>query len=248
MQTPSPNEQNRTATTRARAWKWDKAKQEAAFLVAEDRLTDEEIATDVGASRTTLHEWKTTPEFRQRVAEHAAAILESVKQIGIGSVEARIRAQDARWRGLRDVIRERAVDLAGEAPGGASGLLVRQTKFVKVFEPKRSAAERARDIESIPDDDFIATKQTKAVTEYAVDTGLLAELRALEMHTAKELGQWEEKSRVEHDLSKLSDAEIVQRAAAALGGGAAPGTESGHGAEVPVVRPASPDDETAGVP
>jgi hypothetical protein len=70
-----------------------------------------------------------------------------------------------RWEKMKAVMAARAADMA-DVPGGASGLLVRQYKQIGKVK----------------------------VEEYAVDTGLLRELRAHERQAAQELGQWMEKS------------------------------------------------------
>jgi len=101
---------------------------------------------------------------------HIAAAVEQAKQEirnrSIAVREERIRAQADRWEALRQVIEERAFAHAGEAPGAATGLLVRTYKQVG----------------------------TERMEEWAVDNGLLSEMRQLEQHTAKELGQWVEKT------------------------------------------------------
>ena len=64
---------------------------------------------------------------------------------------------------MRMIIDERAVEMAGETAGGASGLLCR--------DYKGKDADRAI---------------------YKVDTGLLTEMREHEKQAAQELGQWQE--------------------------------------------------------
>lgn len=102
------------------------------------------------------------PLVLEIIAERRAEI----RAQGIAQVEARIQAQHARWLKMQAVIAARADAYAGEAPGSDTGLLVRQIRSVG------------------RGDDY------QVVEEWAVDTGLLAELRQVEQHTAKELGQW----------------------------------------------------------
>jgi hypothetical protein len=77
--------------------------------------------------------------------------------------EKRIDELEDRRRRMRMIIDERAVEMAGETAGGASGLLCR--------DYKGKDADRAI---------------------YKVDTGLLSELREHEKQAAQELGQWQE--------------------------------------------------------
>jgi len=98
--------------------------------------------------------------------------------------------------------RAAAVEFA-EVPGGTTGLLVHTYKAIGTGE-------------------FV-----EKVDEYAVDTGLLAELRAHEKQAAQELGQWVEKGEIrgsreaplviEHvGASELAAAELAFLAALGL--------------------------------
>lgn len=92
-----------------------------------------------------------------------------IRAEGIANRDARISAQQDRWDRMQRVILARAADMAA-VPGGDTGLLVRQYK----------ALGRGEDFQ--------------VVEEYAVDTGLLSEMRQLEQHTAKEKGEWVDKT------------------------------------------------------
>ncbi len=50
--------------------------------------------------------------------------------------------------------------------------------------------------------------------DIVLDAGTEAALRAIEQQAAKELGQWTEKSKIEHDFSNLTDGELIQAALA----------------------------------
>jgi Helix-turn-helix of insertion element transposase len=149
--------------------RWTKPKERAALLLSEDRLTDEEIAADLGIRRRTLAYWKDDPEFAARVAEHVEAFRKAVRSRGIACLENRVDALSDRWKRMQRVITERAEELEGECAGGGTGLLVRQVKSV-------GSGPLAREVE-----------------EFAVDTGLLKELREHEKQAAQELGQWTER-------------------------------------------------------
>lgn len=150
-------------------FRWTAQREQAATLVAADRLTDEEIAGKLSIDRVTLHRWKQHPEFQARVEQHLEAFRKAVRARGIALLENRVDALNDRWRRLKRVIDERAEEHEGEIAGGGTGLLVRQKKMI-------GSGAAAQEIE-----------------EYAVDTGLLKELREHEKQAAQELGQWAER-------------------------------------------------------
>lgn len=139
---------------------------QAALLVAEDRLTDEQIAASLGVTRWALVKWKRRPEFAAKVEAYRAEAWERIKSRGIARMENRVARLDRDWLKMQRVIEARAEDLAGEVAGGETGHLVRQVKVIG------------------------QGKAAQTITEYAVDAGLLKELRAHEQQAAKELGQW----------------------------------------------------------
>lgn len=154
------------------AWRWDKKREKAAKLAAEDALTNDQIAASVGISPAGFDKWRATPEFQARVAEIVAAYADAIKAEGIANVKNRVADQGDRWRRLRQVIEERAVSAEmANVPGGTTGLLVHTYKMAGGKEPI-------------------------VMDEYAVDTGLLAEMRAVEKQAAQELGQWTERQEV----------------------------------------------------
>lgn len=159
-------------------FRWNEPRERAATLVAEDKLSDLEIATELDVSRRTLANWKLHPDFQARVDEHVAAFRAAVRRRGIAIVENRVDAQQDRWRRMKRLIEARAAEHV-DAPGGDTGLLVRQEKQLGVG----LLAER--------------------VTEYAFDAALAREMRELEQQAAKELGQWTEKRDIVSDGQPL---------------------------------------------
>jgi len=162
---------------------WTHPREEAAFLVAEDRLTDQAIADKVGVCERTLDKWKARPEFRLRVDEHVAEFKRLVRSRGLAILERRVDQMNDRWKRMQQLILERAESTEnGGFAGRTTGLLVVQYK------------QLGEDI----------------VKEVAVDTGLLKEMRELEKQASQELGQWAENTVVEHrDGSGIVDA--IQR-------------------------------------
>ncbi|HET9532668.1 MAG TPA: phBC6A51 family helix-turn-helix protein [Blastocatellia bacterium] len=174
------------------------AKQEqAAFLVADDKLSDEAIAAKLDIGRTTLHRWKSLPEFKARVAQILKEVRQRLKAKGIAAKENRIAALVDRQRRMEEVIRARAKEHKN-VPGGRTGLLVKETRFVKVFEVKREQKpSESGDVQE--QETLYPTKRVEPVDYYAVDTALLNEMRATEKQAAVELGEWTVKHEVKVD-------------------------------------------------
>lgn len=139
--------------------------------MADDRLTNAQIAALINVTRQTIDNWKAHPDFAARVAEHVTAQREAVMSQGIADKVKRVAALDDRWDRMQTVIAERAADDEwSDVAGWETGLLVHQRKQIG------------------------GGRDAQVVDEFAVDTGLLRELRAHEEQAAKELGQWTEKS------------------------------------------------------
>lgn len=143
-------------------------------MVADDALTDSAIAAEAHITKRTLERWKRQPEFQARVAFIVDTYRQAILTQGIADRVNRITALNDRWERMKRVIDERAAEpsMTG-VPGGTTGLLVRTYKAMK------------------------AGKDVKVLTEYTVDTGLLAQLNAVEMQAAKELGQLIERSQID---------------------------------------------------
>ncbi len=110
-----------------------------------------------------------------RVRELQAEIGAKLEKASIRDLNERIREYQSRWGKMRTVIEERAAaEEMQVAAGGKTGLLVRTLKSI-------GSGENATTVE-----------------EFAVDTGLLRELRELELQVSKELGQYEERHKHEH--------------------------------------------------
>jgi hypothetical protein len=175
-------------------FKWDNKRSLAAQLLAEGKLTDDQIAETVGVSAQTIRNWQAAPEFAGRVEDLVSEFARKARRRGLAILERRVAALNDRWFRLQQIIEERAADpaLAG-VPGGSTGLIVRQVKAVKVWEAEAADTDLS---------DCVPTKQSQLVEEFAVDTGLLNELRQHEKQAAQELGQWTEKREIGGDPDK----------------------------------------------
>lgn len=159
----------------ADAFPWTAQSEEAAELIADGRLTLEEIGEKVGRDRRTIWNWRQHPEFNERVEGHLAAFRDEVRRRGIADQHRRVKAQNDRWNRLQRIVEARADDPdMADVPGGNTGLIVKTVKI-------RSLGEG--DVEK--------------TIEAEVDVGLLKEMREHEKLTAQELGQWVERASVE---------------------------------------------------
>ena len=154
----------------AQRFSWTPPRTRAAELVADDDLSDEQIAATVGVSRRTLHTWRQHPEFMARVQERREAQRKAIEAKGIADKQNRIAFLNERHAALRQVVQERGEhESMADVPGGKTGYVVRTMRAIGVG----------------------ANQQT--IEEYAIDTGLLKEFRAHEQQAAQELGEWVEK-------------------------------------------------------
>ena len=139
---------------------------QAAQLVAEDELTDEQIAEKLEISRSTLARWKRNEKFQARVAKIADHFAERALQHGIARKEKRVGVLAEVESKLRTVIAERAVDPELQTvAGGKTGLITKTVKGIG------------------KGDDY------QVVEVYEVDTAVLKEIRAIHEQVAEELGQ-----------------------------------------------------------
>lgn len=142
----------------------------AARLIAEDTLTDRDIAYRCGVNVATLERWKQIPEFMAEVAAFAADLAAAELVGGIADRQRRVTTLDRRHQLVEQVLEERAADPSmRKVPGGTTGVVVRTYKMIGM-------GKAAREVE-----------------EYAVDVATLRELRDIEKQAAQELGQWTEK-------------------------------------------------------
>lgn len=165
----------------------------AASLVAADDLTDEQIAAEVGITRRQLTTWKRHPDFGALVQQHLEAFRRRVESRGIASRYRRVASQDERWRRLQRVIDERAADVD-------SGTYVDEVGEDRTVPGWGTG--------------LLVRQEKPHGIEFAVDTGLLKEMRELEKHAATELGQWSEKH--DHTITVQLRQEI-ERLSAELG-------------------------------
>ena len=136
-------------------WKWTKQRELAADLIAEDRLSDREIAKEVGVTPPTLYFWRAKPEFAARLdklVERYRIDREKdrarIRNSGIAVIENRVaRMQDIERRMMRLIEARATAYVNPEIPGGDTGLVVEEIKgigsgdkFETVYEYKTDSA------------------------------------------------------------------------------------------------------------
>ena len=156
-----------------------KKREKAAHFIAEDSLSDEKIAEELGITRRTLARWKSEPRFIARIEAIASAYAKRVLSRGIARKERRVAVLNELHEKMLQVISERAANPELESvPGGKTGLITKMLKGIGKGE------------------DF------QVVAVYEVDTDTVKEIRALQDQVAEELGQRVERKETV-DLNKL---------------------------------------------
>jgi hypothetical protein len=156
-----------------------KKREKAAQLIAEDCLSDEKIAAEVGIGRSTLARWKIDRHFLARVETIAAAYAKRALKHGLARKEYRLAVLNDLHQRMLQVIEERALsaDLAS-VPGGKTGLVTKTLKGIG------------------KGDDF------QVVEVYEVDIGTIAKICDVQKQVAEELGQRVRRSEVT-DMNRL---------------------------------------------
>ena len=159
----------------------------AAYLVADNKLTALEIAKEVGVSVRTVFNWKGNEDFDTEVRKIANEWRIRARGKGVADQDYRLRDLNDRHKRLRAVIQARAKDPAmKDVPGGRTGLLTVTYRMLSRIDTV-GEGKHQREV-----------KVSEPVPEYAIDTGLLAEMRMIEQHAAVEMGQWKSRSVVEN--------------------------------------------------
>lgn len=100
-------------------------------LLAEDKLTNKEIAAQCGISRRTLGLWKQDPDFAQKVQIATTEYQKTFLTAGLAAKEKRLAVNNHIHDKLLEVIKERGEEMDGECAGGGTGLMVREYKASK---------------------------------------------------------------------------------------------------------------------
>ncbi len=162
----------------------------AAVLVAEDELTDNEIAAAVGINTRTLQRWKHQSAFAAQVGGHIGAIQAGMLRLTIAKKHKRLAVLDQLHTKSLAVIEARAQRYQATMSDDAA---------VVAAQAARSVFGRETPFEAVTG--LLVEKETVnnagyRTVEWAVDRGLIQEIRSLHEQAAKELGQWVDRSEV----------------------------------------------------
>lgn len=168
-------------------------KHRAAILLAEDEMTDREIAAALNISRTTLHEWKQEPEFQQVMGDYAGQIVAEALKLPIARKHVRVKELNDLNERYHRIIDERARRHAAaleDSPEAAARAIfgdvtpAEAATGMLVAQPKIAA-------------------NGKTVTEWAFDKALDSAIKETHKQAATELGQWQERTAVEQTTTMV---------------------------------------------
>jgi hypothetical protein len=103
------------AESQPRPFRWTGTSERAAFLLAEDLLTDAAIAESVRISTATLYRWKADPEFAARIDQLADEIQKRVRREGFGRLDRRLKRYTERLDAERRSVHGWTWELKGRA-------------------------------------------------------------------------------------------------------------------------------------
>ncbi len=172
---------------------WNEEQQTALLLLGKGRSASQ-TARDTGIAESTIYFWLRIPEYRQAVDHLYSQRWEALTTVTVANKQRRVDAQILRLEALYRIADERALHYAKNEA-------LRQAIYNKVENDVSNVG--IDEYEAGTSTGYIVKKTTvtgkSTSTEYAVDTGLLGEIRQLEKQLAIELGQWQENDRANED-------------------------------------------------
>lgn len=173
-------------TTESRTVRNGTKRDRAAILLAEDALSDEVIAEQVGIGRTTLSRWKLDPDFTALVGDYRGRIIAQSLKLPIAKKHERIKVLDTLHTKALEAIEHR-VYMAQQDESPTSHAM-------RVFGD-HMAPEAVTGL-------FVAKQSISAtgrvVTDWMFDSALVKEIRELQKQAAQELSQWTEQAEIKH--------------------------------------------------
>lgn len=170
-------------------FRWNEAKIKAAILVAEDDLSNQEIAASVGVTRQTLDNWKTHPDFAAQVAHHIEDLNRAMTRLDIAKKRKRVAQLDTLAKKLWQIVEERATDYVAQAAakgeGDQAAALVRELFGGEDVPAGGGTGLVTKTIKQIG-----TGRAAQIINEFGVATDIVRTIMALHEQAAKELGQW----------------------------------------------------------
>jgi transposase len=163
-------------------FQWNKERELVAKLLAEDELTDDQIAATIGRSRQLISTWKHHPEFEARIDKHIAEWKRRVNRKIWVNPEKRIEALISDIRAIETILKERGSQVAAEASEDTTLEALLSEHGVNYAGGARTGYITR---------DFRGNGPNMRAV-YQFDAALMRERRELMKHLAQELHQWEE--------------------------------------------------------
>lgn len=172
-------------------FRWTAQRERAAVLLADDEITDEAIAVDVGVHVSTLWRWRQNADFAAKIGEHVGRLQAGMLRYRVAKKRHRLKALDDLHTKALDTIQCRADRYQAMLGDDRETVAAQAAKSViGGVVPGEAATGLLVEKESVNNTGY-------RTVEWSVDTGLMREIRAIHEQAAKELGQWVEKGEIE---------------------------------------------------
>lgn len=134
-------------TTTPKPWEWTRVRVRAVKLAAEDELSDEKIAKELGIGHRTVQTWQARPEFQARKKQIRAAWEARIFDLGVANKANRIKMLDGLNRKQERIMQARSEDpdIDVQASGGDTGLIVKEIKRIGKGDEKMEIIEVSYD-------------------------------------------------------------------------------------------------------
>lgn len=175
---------------------WTKPRSQAAILVAEDELSNVDIAAAVGVSRQALDKWKRSPEFTAQVAHHIEDLNRAMLRLDIAKKRKRVSRLDVMEKKLWQIVEERASDYVAKAQDVGDGDRAK-AMYRELFGIDEQPAGGGTGFITKTIKQIGAGRTAQLISEFGVATDIVKTIMALHEQAAKELGQWVERSESE---------------------------------------------------
>jgi len=181
-------------------------KEYAAVLLADDSLSDRVIADRVGVSRQAIQRWKKTPDFIAMIQANIEELTAAMLPVAIANKRIRLEILQDLADGMQEVVRHRRERYAAEVTDAESAVNATR-RFFGDATPAESMTGYMVKQETL-------NNAGKKTVNWALDTGLIRELRAVLDDAAKEVGHRVEKR---EDTQRIEISMMVKRIAEEAG-------------------------------
>ena len=127
------------------------------MLVAQDELPDRRIAEEVGVGPSSIYNWRTYPEFMERVDGFVATYRDAIHKSGLAVVENRVKKLSKVARYMEELMEKRALE-------HGSPIIVRQVKGI-------GSGESFREVEEFPTDTGLLREYREYLKQVPQDLG-----------------------------------------------------------------------------